>query len=97
MVVFHFHGRKTNAVGQKLLCSYMTANGALLARYLFKHPDLCRPFYWDCKNAVREIVTGTNTFLPSIGFSHRDKVTCCVRGAAQYLLLVARSPLRRIR
>jgi GT2 family glycosyltransferase len=84
MTVFHHHGRKTSEDGKKLLRSYMKGNGALLARYLFKHPNLCRPFYWDCKNALREIITGTNTFLPNIGFAHRDKIACSVQGAAAY-------------
>jgi glycosyltransferase involved in cell wall biosynthesis len=84
MTVFHYHGRKTREEGQKLFRAYMSGNGALYARYLFKHPNLCRPFYWDCKNAIREIFNGTNTFLPDIGFSHKDKVACSVRGAAAY-------------
>jgi len=84
MTVFHHHGRKTNADGKKLLRGYMIGAGALYARYFFKHPNLCRPFYWDCKNALREIITGTNTWLPDIGFSHRDKVAYSVLGAAKY-------------
>jgi GT2 family glycosyltransferase len=86
MTVFHYHGRKTREDGKKLLRSYMKGNGALSARYLFKHPNLCRPFYWDCKNALREIITGTNTCLPNIGFSHKDKVACSIQGAATYFL-----------
>ena len=87
MTVFHYHGRKTNDAGQKLLRNYMTGNGALYARYLFKDPNLCRPFYWDCKQALKEIITGKNTFLPDIGVSHRDKVVSSVRGAARYIFL----------
>jgi GT2 family glycosyltransferase len=86
MTVLHHHGRKTREDGKKLLRSYMKGNGALSARYLFKHPNLCRPFYWDCKNALREIITGTNTCLPNIGFSHKDKVAYSVQGAAAYFL-----------
>lgn len=85
MTVFHHHGRKTADDGKELFRGYMIAAGALYARYLFKHPDLCRSFYWDCKGAIREIITGTNTFLPDIAFSNRDSVTCSVRGAARYL------------
>ena len=85
MTVVHYHGRKTPAQGQKLLRAYLIGNGAELAKH-WKHPDLCRPFYRDLKNAVREIITGTNTFLPAIGFSHRDKVAYSVRGAFRYLL-----------
>ena len=87
MTVFHHHGRKTAAEGQELFRGYMIAAGALYARYLFKDPDLCRPFYWDCKNAVREMVSGSNTFLPEIGFSHRDSVACAVRGAGRYFFM----------
>jgi glycosyltransferase involved in cell wall biosynthesis len=84
MTVFHHHGRKTNAAGKKLLRDYEIGNGALYARYVFRHPNLCRPFYWNCKLALKEIMTGTNTFLPDIGFSNRDKVVSNIRGACQY-------------
>jgi glycosyltransferase involved in cell wall biosynthesis len=96
MTVFHHHGRKTADDGKELFRSYMIAAGALYARYLFKHPDLCRPFYWDCKNAIREIITGTNTFLPDIAFSNRDSVVCSVRGAARYLFLRKKDSPRRV-
>jgi hypothetical protein len=76
MVVFHHHGRKTSAAGTTLMRRYMTGAGALCVKYFFKHPNLCRESYWDIKDAVRELITGTNTFLPDIGFSHKDKVTC---------------------
>ena len=86
MAVSHWHGRKTAAVGRALLRGYMIANGALAAKYLFADPNLARPFYWDVKNAVRELLCGSNTFLPEIGFSHRDKVACAMRGAVRYAL-----------
>jgi glycosyltransferase involved in cell wall biosynthesis len=85
MTVFHHHGRKTIAAARKLLIDYEIGNGALYARYLFKHPNLCRPFYWNCKDALREIVTGTNTFLPDIGVSELDRVSANLRGVARYL------------
>ncbi len=87
MTVFHHHGRKTAAEGQELFRGYMIAAGALYARYLFKDPNLCRPVYWDCKGAVREIIRVRNTFLPEIGFSHKDSVACAVRGAGRYLFM----------
>jgi GT2 family glycosyltransferase len=90
MTVFHYHGRKTNAEGNRLFRNYLRGDGALYARYFFKHPNLCRPFYWDCKNAFREIINGTNTFLPAIGFSHKDKVVCCVQGAVKYFFTLRR-------
>ena len=42
MTVFHYHGRKTPEAGRKLMRRYTMANGAMLARYQFTHPDLCR-------------------------------------------------------
>ncbi len=66
---------------------YMVASGALYAKYFLKSPNLCRQIYWDCGNAVREMVGGTNLFLPDIGFSNRDKVACYVRGAARYAFI----------
>jgi len=85
MAVAHFHGRKLGADGRKLMATYTTANGALCAKYVFKHVSFCRPFYWDCKGAVKEIVTGINKLMPEIDFSHRDKVVCGIRGAAAYV------------
>jgi hypothetical protein len=95
MAVVHHHGRKTAAEGRKLLQSYLIANGAELAKHGWKHPNLCRPFYWDLKNALREIITGTNTYMPALGFSHKDKVACAMRGALKYLLFVPKFSNRR--
>jgi glycosyltransferase involved in cell wall biosynthesis len=85
MAVFHYHGRKTIAAARKLLIDYEIGNGALYARYLFKHPNLCRPFYWNCKDALRQIFTGTNSYLPEMGVSELDRVSANFRGAARYL------------
>jgi glycosyltransferase involved in cell wall biosynthesis len=87
MTVFHHHGRKTVADGQRLFERYMIGSGGLNAKYIFKHPNLCRQTYWDLKHVFREIATGSNVFLPSIGFSHRDKLRCIVRGALRYFFV----------
>jgi GT2 family glycosyltransferase len=86
MTVFHHHGRKTSAAGNSLFCRYMTANGALYAKYFFKHPNLCRPFYWDLKHAVIDIVRARNSFMPAINFTYADKVVWTVRGVFRYFL-----------
>lgn len=88
MTVFHYHGRKTAAARSRLLHGYTIGQGALYVKYFFKHPNLCRAFYWDIKNALIAIVTGTNTFEPAIGFtgfSHKHKVIYSARGAIKYL------------
>jgi glycosyltransferase involved in cell wall biosynthesis len=85
MTVFHHHGRKTIAAARRLLIDYEIGNGALYARYFFQHPNLCRPFYWNCRNALLEIITGRNTFLPDIGVSETDRARANFRGAMRYL------------
>ena len=92
MTVFHHHGRKSVDAARNLWRKYATGQGAIYAKYILRHPNLCRPFYWDARNAFREIVTGTNTFLPEFGFSHRDMVACATRGAIRYLLSSRKSP-----
>ena len=87
MTVFHHHGRKTKDDGRALFRRYMIGTGALNMKYILKHPNLCRQTYWDLKHVCREMVTGSNTFLPGIGFSHTDKLRCIVRGAVRYGLM----------
>jgi GT2 family glycosyltransferase len=87
MAVYHHHGRNTSDGGFKLFAGYTAANGALYARYLFKHPNFCRPLYWDFKNARREIAKGSNMFHPDIGFSYGHKFAYSLRGAVKYLFL----------
>jgi glycosyltransferase involved in cell wall biosynthesis len=84
MKVFHFHGRKQPSEGVSLMRQYQIGNGALFSKYIFKHPNLCRPLWWDIKGACKEIVTGSNLFMPQIGFSHKDKVWWTIRGAVRY-------------
>jgi glycosyltransferase involved in cell wall biosynthesis len=74
MAVFHHHGRKTVAAGYALWRKYMIGSGGLYAKYSFRHPNLCRQFYWDLRDATKELITGPNTFLPEIGFSYKNKV-----------------------
>jgi hypothetical protein len=92
MTVVHHHGRKTSQEGRRLLRSYLIANGAEYVKFGWRHPNLCRPLYWDAKNALKEIVTGTNTWLPAIGVSHKDKVIWSILGAVKYLTKAAMLP-----
>ena len=87
MTVYHHHGRKTADAARSLWTRYATGNGALFAKYLFRCFDLCRPQWWDTKNAWGELRTGTNTFLPAYGFSHVDRMKCATRGALRYVLM----------
>ena len=94
MTIFHYHGRKQKAVGYKLFRAYSIGNGALYAKYFFKQPSLCLPFYWDLKKSIKEIVFGTNLFLPVVGFSFKHKVAYAVLGAVRFLLTSQRIPTR---
>ncbi len=87
MAVSHHHGRKTADVGHELLREYMIGGGAISVKYLFRHPSLCRPFYWDIKRAIKDRINGTNTFMPNIGFSHEHKVKFAIIGAVKYFFL----------
>ena len=86
MTVFHYHGRKQKSVGYKLIRDYSIGGGALYAKYVFKHPNLCLPFYWDVKKSIKEIGSGTNQYYPVIGFSFKHKVAYAVSGAMRYFL-----------
>lgn len=86
MAVFHHHGRKTVAAGYALWRKYSIGSGGLYAKYISKHPNLCRQFYWDLRDAAKEVISESNTFLPEIGFSHKDKVAYAVRGAFRYFV-----------
>ena len=90
MTVFHYHGRKQKAVGYKLFRAYSIGTGALYAKYFFKQPSLCLPFYWDIKKSIKEIVFGTNLFCPVTGFSFKHKVAYAVLGAVRFLLISQR-------
>ncbi len=91
MAVFHYHGRKQKPVGYKLYRGYSISTGAIYAKYLFKQPNLCLPFYWDIKKSIKEIVSGANLFYPIIGFSFKHKVAYAVLGAVRYLLISQRT------
>jgi glycosyltransferase involved in cell wall biosynthesis len=68
MTVFHHHGRKTRDEGRALFRRYAIGWGGLKAKYFFRHHHFYRQTYLDLEQAVKEIITGTNTFLPSPAF-----------------------------
>jgi glycosyltransferase involved in cell wall biosynthesis len=90
MAVSHYHGRKLIADGNKLFRNYMIGGGALYAKYIFKYPNFCRQFYWDMKHAIREIISGKNTFMPVYGFSYKDRIAYSALGAIRYFSLMIR-------
>ena len=85
MTVLHHHGLKTSEQGRALFRRYLIGWGGLHAKYLFKRHH--HQTHLDLKQVVKEVITGTNTFLPQIGFSHTDKLVCIARGALRYFLM----------
>jgi GT2 family glycosyltransferase len=87
MIVFHHHGRKSSAAARALFRRYMIGSGALNMKFGREYPVLWKQTYWDLKDVLKEILSTSNTLLPEIGFSHRDKLACVLRGALRYLLV----------
>jgi GT2 family glycosyltransferase len=91
MTVYHFHGRREIAEGNALVRNYAIGTGALYAKYLFTHLNICRPFYWDLKKAIKEWSAGTNTFFPAIRFSRMDWTGFCMVGVIRYFGITLRA------
>lgn len=85
MAISHFHGRRGAEEGRKLFRNYALGWGALYTKYMFRTPQFIRPFWWDFKNAVREVLKRKNTFMPDSNFSHIDKVRYSILGAVKYI------------
>jgi GT2 family glycosyltransferase len=97
MIVFHYHGRKSPESGRQLMRRYTIANGALFVRYLFRHPDLCRVFYGDLRDAARGIFNGKNTQTPITPFSNKDLLAYAALGAFKYILTRPKRYMERSR
>lgn len=79
MVVYHFHGRRKPQQLITLLSGYDEGNGALYAKFLWRHPELIRPLYWDIRNGIRELFGGPKADV-ALDHSHRRKVAGNMRG-----------------
>jgi GT2 family glycosyltransferase len=79
MVVYHFHGRRKVDQLASLLAGYDEGNGALYAKFIWRHPELIRPLYWDIRNGVREWFGGPKADV-ALDHSHREKVAGNIRG-----------------
>jgi glycosyltransferase involved in cell wall biosynthesis len=90
MLVYHFHGRRQISDGTKLFQNYSMGGGALFAKYMFIAPSLCRPLYWDLKGLIRELRSGSNTFMPTMNFSYKNKFWWYLVGIKRYLLICLR-------
>ena len=85
LIVYHHHGRKTVADAFKIMRNYSIAGGAVTAKHAFRFPLKFAAVLLHTKNAVLEILTGKNRYMPHIGFSYRNLVACYVIGTARFL------------
>lgn len=85
MAVSHFHGRKSPSEGFNLFRNYMIGNGAIYAKYLFKHPNFAKQFYWDTKASAQDLFRKRKYFEPAANFYNFDKVRYCVSGFFLYI------------
>jgi glycosyltransferase involved in cell wall biosynthesis len=94
IVVYHHHGRRTPDQAARLQRNYAIATGGYYAKYIFSHwRVLGRWFWWDVKNAWRELHEGRNLFLPEAGFYHRDVVWNNIKGGYYFAVATLRQKL----
>jgi glycosyltransferase involved in cell wall biosynthesis len=86
MKIHHFHGRKTIEDGRALRLNYFLSAGALYAKFLFRYPDFCKPFYWDFKKMVKDIIKRQNSFMPELNLSFVDLIRQNIKGALLYFI-----------
>ncbi len=87
MCVYHFHGRKKNEEVEKLLIGYNIGAGALYIKHILNDFDLFRPFLWNIKNAIKEIKTGKNLYLPEYNISYKKITLLNIKGMFMYLII----------
>jgi GT2 family glycosyltransferase len=85
MVVYHFHGRRERHQLATLLAGYDEGNGALYAKFMWRHPELVRPLYWDIRNGLRELLGGSKADV-ALDHSHIEKVAGNLRGMMRMMV-----------
>lgn len=85
MVVYHFHGRRKRDQLAALLAGYAEGNGALYAKFMWRHPELIRPLYWDIRNGMRELRGGPKADI-ALDHSHLRKVAGNLRGMMRMMM-----------
>lgn len=94
MVIFHYHGRNTICVVNNLRKNYVIGEGGLYAKYLFKHPDFCRPAYWTMKNALLETISRAKRNEEEVGLSSGKVLAYLLVGVMRYSVAWVRKLLR---
>ncbi len=89
MAVLHCHGRRTFAEVDRLNRNYAFANGAILAKHMFRHPWLVKHLAWTLRSALLERLGGPG-FDVAVGLSWAPVVRAQLRGALAFLGYVLR-------
>jgi GT2 family glycosyltransferase len=84
MAVSHRHGRRSFPEINRLNRAYAYANGAILAKHLFRHTWLARHFFWTIRSSVREKVGGP-PFDPLIGLAWATVARAQLAGFAGFV------------
>jgi len=87
LVVHHHHGRKSLDEARRLVGDYSRANGALYLRYFFRDPVLCRKFFLNARNALKEVLSGRNQCWPELGITARAVLGDNLRGMLRFSLM----------
>ena len=98
-IVFHHHGRKSPNEGQKLMLNYAMGSGALIAKFLFKHPNIQSRLKWERgKNNTPETLTFNNEDpLDQLKPNKVKKTLYRLRGAGLYYLAFLRFIVLKIK
>jgi glycosyltransferase involved in cell wall biosynthesis len=85
MAVAHWHGRKTEDAGRRLIRQYVTGTGALYAKFLLNHPNLREKLRNSTSKTERTLSDASQS---RIDIPLRAKLFCAARGAVRYRLYV---------
>lgn len=85
LIVYHFHGRKTLSEAHSTMRNYSIATGAVHAKHLLRSPLTYLPVIWIAKDALRELIGGTNRYKPEVSFSYRNSLPYLAQGTKRYL------------
>ncbi len=83
MVVHHFHGRRSFAEVDRLNRNYAYANGAILAKHVWRHPWLAKHLVWTLRSALIERIGGP-CFDAEVGLSWASVTRAQLRGLAAF-------------
>ncbi len=97
-IVFHYHGRRSKHEGQKLMLNYAMGSGALIAKFLFKHPNIQSRLKLkkEIPQTSEKLTFKTDDPLDQLKPNKAKKIIYRVKGASLYYLAFLRLKLLKI-